>query len=242
MVCTTRSICPMWPRPTRRRCAPSCASPFVQPEWDLLVSASPPSGGSFGALLRAGRHRANLSQQQLAARAELSERTVRNLEAGRVRSPRPGTVRLLADVLQLSGPERDSWVAAARASPRQSGPAGPVAGGTARASPGFVVGFIAVAPWGWPGPEPTDGSLGRQGEWCGREDVRACWAEVIRVLTTGNEHDIDQAGRTGGPCWVFGLGSRRTFADSGRAEGRGLSAGARQQVPLPRPGRQRAGR
>ena len=135
----------------------------MQPEWDLLVSASPPSGGSFGALLRAGRHRANLSQQQLAARAELSERTVRNLEAGRVRSPRPGTVRLLADVLQLSGPERDSWVAAARASPRQSGPAGPVAGGTARASPGFVVGFIAVAPWGWPGPR----AHGRVFGWAG---------------------------------------------------------------------------
>src|SRR5215831_13565334 len=111
-----------------------------------------------------GRHRANLSQEQLAARAELSERTVRNLEAGRVRSPRPGTVRLLADALQLSGPERDSWVAAARAGPRQSGPAGPVAGGTARASPGFVVGFIAVAPRGCPGPEPTGGSLGGQGE------------------------------------------------------------------------------
>ena len=52
-----------------------------------LVIAPPP--GSFGTLLRACRHRACLSQEQLAARAELSERTVRNLEAGRVRSPRP---------------------------------------------------------------------------------------------------------------------------------------------------------
>jgi len=49
---------------------------------EQLVSASLPSRGSFGALLRAGRHRANLSQEQLAARAELSERTVRDLEAG----------------------------------------------------------------------------------------------------------------------------------------------------------------
>jgi transcriptional regulator with XRE-family HTH domain len=69
---------------------------------------------SIGVLLRARRHRACLSQEQLAARAELSERTVRNLEAGRVQSPRTDTVRLLADALQLSEPERESWLEAAR--------------------------------------------------------------------------------------------------------------------------------
>src|SRR5262249_7201784 len=76
------------------------------------VHASPPA--SFGALLRARRHRAFWSQEQLAARAELSERTVRNLEASRVRSPRTDTVRLLADALQLSEPERESWFEASR--------------------------------------------------------------------------------------------------------------------------------
>jgi transcriptional regulator with XRE-family HTH domain len=81
-----------------------------------LVSAPPPAG-SFGALVRARRHRALLSQEQLAARAELSERTVRNLEAGRVRSPRAATVRLLAGALQLSEPERESWLEAARGGP-----------------------------------------------------------------------------------------------------------------------------
>jgi DNA-binding XRE family transcriptional regulator len=70
--------------------------------------------GSFGALVRECRHQAFLSQEQLAERAELSERTVRNLEAERVRSPRPDTVRLLADALELSGPERAGWFAAAR--------------------------------------------------------------------------------------------------------------------------------
>jgi transcriptional regulator with XRE-family HTH domain len=71
---------------------------------EQLVNVSPPPG-SFGALLRTRRRRACLSQEQLAARSELSERTVRNLEAGRVRSPRPDTVRLLAGALRLSGPE-----------------------------------------------------------------------------------------------------------------------------------------
>jgi transposase len=96
-----------------------------------LITAPPPAS-SFGALLRACRHRAYLSQEQLAARAELSERTVRNLEADRVRSPRTDTVRLLADALQLSGPERESWFEAARGvnHPR-AGPALPGVDGSA---------------------------------------------------------------------------------------------------------------
>jgi transposase len=78
------------------------------------LGGAPSWPGSFGTLLRASRHRAYLSQEQLAARAELSERTVRNLEAGRVQSPRTDTVRLLADALQLNEAERESWFEAAR--------------------------------------------------------------------------------------------------------------------------------
>ena len=96
---------------------------------EQLVSASRPPHGSFGVFLRAHRHRALLSQEQLAARAELSERAVRDLETGRVRSPRPDTARLLADALQLTGPERESWFAAAREVNHQR--AGPGAGGPA---------------------------------------------------------------------------------------------------------------
>jgi transcriptional regulator with XRE-family HTH domain len=100
---------------------------------EQLVSASLLPRGSLGALLRARRHRALLSQEQLAARAELSERTVRDLEAGRVRSPRTDTVRLLADALQLTGPERESWYEAARnVNHQQAGPTAPRAGSSAR--------------------------------------------------------------------------------------------------------------
>jgi transcriptional regulator with XRE-family HTH domain len=97
------------------------------------LASAPPPDGSFGALLQAFRHRAYLSQEQLAARAELSERTVRNLEAGRVRSPRTTTVRLLADALELAEPERKTWLAAAREAngqPAEPGPSG--AGGPAQ--------------------------------------------------------------------------------------------------------------
>jgi len=79
------------------------------------------------------RHRACLSQEQLAERAELSERTVRNLEAGRVRSPRNDTVSLLADALELTEPEREAWLAAARgANGRPTECAIPGAGGPAQ--------------------------------------------------------------------------------------------------------------
>jgi len=108
-----------------------------------LVIAPPP--GSFGALLRTCRHRACLSQERLAARAEVSERTVRNLEADRVRSPHNDTVRLLADALQLGGRERGNWFAAARgvnhlraglAAPGPGGPAPLPGGGLAQLPPG----------------------------------------------------------------------------------------------------------
>src|SRR5262249_45130893 len=58
-----------------------------------------------------------------------SERTVRNLEVGRVRSPRTHTVRLLADALALTGPERQNWVAAAQGANRRQAQAGPPGAG-----------------------------------------------------------------------------------------------------------------
>src|SRR5215510_13570664 len=70
---------------------------------EQVVEVPLPPRGSFGALVRACRRRAFLSQEQLAERAELSERTVRNLEAGRVRSPRTTTVRLLPPGGRMGG-------------------------------------------------------------------------------------------------------------------------------------------
>ena len=108
------------------RQAPAMAPPQTRPgrirragaTMEQPVNASP-LPASYGVLLRARRHRACLSQVQLAARAELSERTVRNLEAGWVRSPRADTVRLLAGALRLSKPEREIWLEAARGGPPQ---------------------------------------------------------------------------------------------------------------------------
>jgi tetratricopeptide (TPR) repeat protein/transcriptional regulator with XRE-family HTH domain len=67
----------------------------------------------FGQLVRETRLRLGLSQAQVVERAGLGERGLRNIEAGRIAKPRPVTVRLLADALDLHGPERDLFCAAA---------------------------------------------------------------------------------------------------------------------------------
>jgi hypothetical protein len=68
---------------------------------------------AFGRILRAYRREGGFTQQQLADRALLSVRAVRDLELGNARQPRVGTVRLLADGLQLRGQRRSTFEAAA---------------------------------------------------------------------------------------------------------------------------------
>jgi tetratricopeptide (TPR) repeat protein/transcriptional regulator with XRE-family HTH domain len=63
----------------------------------------------FGQLVRAHRQRLGLTQQELADKAGLGERSIRKVEAGRTRVPRAATVRLLADALGLTGPDRDRF-------------------------------------------------------------------------------------------------------------------------------------
>jgi transcriptional regulator with XRE-family HTH domain len=67
----------------------------------------------FGLLLRQWRQRAGLSQEALAQRAAVGIRTVRGLETGERTDPRMGTVRSLADALELTGAERAELFSAA---------------------------------------------------------------------------------------------------------------------------------
>ena len=101
---------------------------------------APPGQVGFGALLRSLRERALVSQEELAARAGVSVRTIGNLEQGRIAQPRGESVRLLADALGLAGPERRRFEEAAR---QRSGDAGhpPPEG------PG-----VSTGPW----PEPLE--------------------------------------------------------------------------------------
>jgi len=67
----------------------------------------------FGALLRACRAAAGLSQEELSERSGLSLRTIGNLEQERTRWPYRDTVRRLADGLGLAGQDRDAFMSAA---------------------------------------------------------------------------------------------------------------------------------
>jgi predicted ATPase/transcriptional regulator with XRE-family HTH domain len=71
----------------------------------------------FGPLLRRHRLAAGLSQAELAERAGLSLDGIRALEAGRRATPRPHTVRALAEALVLAEEDRLQLSAAAQAEP-----------------------------------------------------------------------------------------------------------------------------
>ena len=73
----------------------------------------------FDSLLRKHRRATGLTQVELAARARVGVRTVRDLERGRSVRPQRTTVELLASALGLTDPDRSAFVAAAR---RQGAP------------------------------------------------------------------------------------------------------------------------
>ncbi|MGH6656069.1 MAG: helix-turn-helix domain-containing protein [Actinocrinis sp.] len=80
--------------------APSGARPA------LRIASIATGGKGFGALLQEFRHRAGLTQTQLADLSTVSVRAIRDLELGRARHPRRDTVRLLASALRLTGERR----------------------------------------------------------------------------------------------------------------------------------------
>src|SRR5919199_5131924 len=73
---------------------------------------------SFAQLLRSHRLAADLTQEELAERAEMSERSIRSLERGQNR-PQKDTARRLARALALQGEELTHFVAAAAPAPRR---------------------------------------------------------------------------------------------------------------------------
>ena len=99
----------------------------------VLVARTGEPMTPFGDELRRLRRRSGLSQEGLAERAGLSAEAISLLERGR-RSPRPTTIRLLADAMGLGTADRDQ-----------------------------LFGTLAEeAPAGWTIPTPTDPLIGRE--------------------------------------------------------------------------------
>jgi predicted ATPase/transcriptional regulator with XRE-family HTH domain len=80
-----------------------------------------PGGSSFAALLKRQRLAAGLTQEALAERAGLSAKAVSDLERDPARTPRLGTVTLLADALGAGPEERAELLTAARPAGAQAG-------------------------------------------------------------------------------------------------------------------------
>jgi len=59
----------------------------------------------FSEVVRTHRQRLGVTQEELASLAGVSVRSIREIEAGRISRPRPGTVRLLAEAFTLAGPD-----------------------------------------------------------------------------------------------------------------------------------------
>src|SRR5215472_895797 len=105
----------------------------------------------LGALVLGYRHAARLTQQELAGRAGISVGAVRDLEQGRTRRPRPGSLAALASALGLSPAQADELRRAGTGGPwlQVLGPLGawrdgvpvPLGGPGRRA----VLGLLAVA-------------------------------------------------------------------------------------------------
>ncbi|MEU7802914.1 helix-turn-helix domain-containing protein [Micromonospora arborensis] len=79
-------------------------------------SRSPAGRTALPELLRGHRRTAGLTQAELASRAGVGVRTVRDLERGRSVRPQRTTVELLAAALALTGASRAAFLAAARGS------------------------------------------------------------------------------------------------------------------------------
>ncbi|WP_410810786.1 AfsR/SARP family transcriptional regulator [Micromonospora sp. 067-2] len=105
----------------------------------------PPSAGTdLGPMLRRYRLAARLTQQELADRSQLSVRTIRNLEAGRIQHPHGESVRLVGRGLGLADADRDRLTTAARGGDAPSA-AGPLpVDAVAMLPPGGLIGRIEL--------------------------------------------------------------------------------------------------
>ncbi|BCJ65437.1 ATP-binding protein [Polymorphospora rubra] len=129
-------------------------------------------GAGFDELLRQRRLAAGLTQADLAARAGIGVRTVRDLERGRSSRPQRTTVALLGTALGLTGSDRDAFLVAARGATAL--PVGAAAAEPAAGTPGAAPAVADTAPRTFGLPAPVQ-LIGRDA------DV----AEIADLITAG---------------------------------------------------------
>ncbi|MEU8515082.1 helix-turn-helix domain-containing protein [Kitasatospora sp. NPDC048722] len=104
---------------------------------------------ALGPLLRAHRHAADLTLEELSERSDVSERAIGDMERGHSRGPQPRTVAALAAALDLSADDTAALLAAARSGRRRQRP-------------------IATRPCELPSPVPDFTGREAEVDWLGR--------------------------------------------------------------------------
>jgi len=89
------------------------SSPDSEKDWGVATREAARLGG----LLKQYRIAAGLTQEELAEHAGVSARSVSDLERGLNRTPRPGTIRRLADALELTPAQRTLLLASGSQEP-----------------------------------------------------------------------------------------------------------------------------
>ena len=163
--------------------------------------------GAFAELLQRLRISAGMTQDELAKAAEVSPRTVSDLERGINRTARKDTAELLATAMGLAGHEREQFLAAARGKPAAAGradwaeaaaEASAAAPGSARAEADGSGDDSGASNLGWLDSAVTGDFVGRQRE---LGVLREAWSRATaghRVLTlVGGEPGIGKTALTG---------------------------------------------
>jgi tetratricopeptide (TPR) repeat protein/transcriptional regulator with XRE-family HTH domain len=125
-------------------------------------------GLTFADLLRQLRTQARLTQEELAGQAGLSPRSVSDLERGINRTARKDSAVMLAGALNLSGPVKDAFVAAARG---RAEPADVLTAGNEAAPASSAAAATRTL------PRDNSGFTGRERELAGLENSLAAMAD-----------------------------------------------------------------